>query len=268
MTDAPQQDDFERDIISIVAHDLKTPISSVKGFIELMEHAGPLTDMQKQFAEKALGGLERMEQLVVNLLDLSRIESGLALQRVPCNLRELVQEAVEVVEALAFKRGIKIHFSGRGNYEVMGDPHLLSQVVSNLLGNAIKYNHEQGEVFVALRMDGSAVRFEVRDTGIGIPQEDLPHVFRRFYRANVGSGKVEGSGLGLAIAEMVIEKHAGRIWVTSESGKGSTFSFTIPAARHRRKQDVMQAGESMDGIEDHLQDSKERLEIDSKSDQV
>lgn len=261
--------DFERDLISIVAHDLKTPIGAVKGFIELIQQMGPLNDAQKKFADRALGGLDRMEHLVTNLLDLSRVESEIEIVLIPCDLRKVIQESIELLQGMAVRRNITLMLDVHpGTGFVIGDARLLSLVLNNLLSNAIKYNRDGGEVLVTLLDDGQYVRVDIKDTGIGIAEKDIPHVFKRFYRASTGKEKkIEGSGLGLSIVELIIHRHKGRIWLESEQGVGSTFSFTLPRA-HRQSPTIMRdrdwSSEESDGVDDNLQDSDELLEIDSK----
>jgi signal transduction histidine kinase len=257
--------DFERDLLSIVAHDLKTPIGAVKGFIELIQQMGPLNDAQERFAERALGGLDRMEHLVTNLLDLSRIESGIEMRMLPCDLNKLIQESAELLQGMAALRDITIYIDVHpGMGHVIGDSRLLGMVINNLLSNAVKYNREHGEIWISLSDDSRFVRVDVKDTGIGIAEKDLPHLFKRFFRAsNSKDKKIEGSGLGLAIVEMIVQRHEGRIWVESKAGEGSKFSFTLPHA-YRQAPAVMRdrdwSSEESDGVDDNLQDSEEILD--------
>lgn len=285
MTKAPESnssshDDFDRDLISIVAHDLKTPISAVKGFMQLIELVGPLSEQQQHLVGRAMHSLERMELLVTDLLDLSRIEGRDTIEVAPVDLAEIVTDTVEMLQGLTMARGISVKVNVKsGTAKASGDARWLRQVISNLLSNAIKYNRENGEVIVSLSNESGSVRLDVRDTGVGISTEDQQHIFEQFFRAHQNSDKgdrIEGTGLGLAITERIISKHKGRIWVTSEPGKGSTFSVVLPAAKSKTKSSrrlppamsVALAGESADGIDDSHQDSSEKIEIDSKSDEV
>lgn len=285
MTKAPESnssshDDFDRDLISIVAHDLKTPISAVKGFMQLIELVGPLSEQQQHLVGRAMHSLERMELLVTDLLDLSRIEGRDTIEVAPVDLAEIVTDTVEMLQGLTMARGISVKVNVKsGTAKASGDARWLRQVISNLLSNAIKYNREDGEVIVSLSNESGSVRLDVRDTGVGISTEDQQHIFEQFFRAQQNSDKgdrIEGTGLGLAITERIISKHKGRIWVTSEPGKGSTFSVVLPAAKSKTKSSrrlppvmsVALAGESADGIDDSHQDSSEKIEIDSKSDEV
>ena len=224
------EDDYYTDLISVVAHDLKTPISAVKGFIDLVQQAGPLNERQQHFSDRALASLDRMEHLIADLLEYTRINRGMKMEPIECDVRGLVADAVELVEELAARREVTIHVHDKsGSLMVMADVRLLSEVLNNLIGNAVKYNRDGGKVDVTVSHDDDNVRVDVRDTGIGIAPDDVPHVFERFFRAKGDSAsRVEGSGLGLAIAESVIRQHGGRIWAESVEGEGSTFSFTLP----------------------------------------
>jgi len=274
-------EDFYTDLISIVAHDLKTPISAVKGFIELVQQAGPLNDQQQHFSERALQSLQRMERLVVDLLEYTRISSDTELNPVECDLGVLIRESVEMLEEVAAKREIQFNIEmDDKNGLVMGDVRLLSQVVNNLLSNAVKYNKDGGSVWVTVSNTEQDLQVDVRDSGRGIPPEDLPKVFERFFRSKHNSGtKIEGSGLGLAIVDAIIQKHGGRIWVESEFGEGTTFSFTLPRYHATRRTSESRSitanyyeygGEPLDDLDDDTQeaDDKVDLEIDSQGDAV
>lgn len=219
----------ELDFLSIVAHDLKTPISAVKGFIELIEQAGPLTERQQHFSERAMMGLLRMERMVSDLLDYTRLQSeGMRLDILPCDMHPLVTDAITLQGEAATNRHITIEVDAPDNLQpVMGDMHLLSRVIHNLLSNAIKYNQESGRVRIALIDEGDALRMEIHDTGAGIPAEDLPRIFDRFYRSQSTVNR-EGNGLGLAIVKAIVEKHGGQIWAESEIDKGTSFIVRLP----------------------------------------
>lgn len=269
-----QQEDYYNDLISIVAHDLKTPLSAAKSFIDLLQQAGPLNDQQTHFSERALLSLERMERLVADLLEYARIHSDSAFELTVCDLRTLIHEALEILEETALQRQITIYLDlDNGSALVRGDARMLSQVINNLLSNAIKYNHDGGEIWVRVAETEEGVRVDVRDTGIGIALEDQPKVFERFFRSKPKSGhssRVEGSGLGLAIVHTIIEKHGGRIWVESVKSEGSTFSFLLPLYRYPRDSAPFYGvgDESSDVVNDDMQEPREKPDTDSKSDGV
>lgn len=286
------KDEFESDLISITAHDLKTPVSAARGFMDLILHSGPLNDVQIRYWEKAMSALDRMERIIVSLLDLARLEEGLVLEIEECDLCDLAQEAVELMGPMAAQRDITITFEPTAApVKFNGDERLLYQVISNLISNAIKYNVDGGEVHVVARLERGQARLDVGDTGIGIPAEELAQVFKRFYRTSRReTRKIEGTGLGLTIAEAIIQAHGGRIWVESVLGKGTTFSFELPTSNRRRARggisparrnaearhsgfNVLRgesASEQSDAIDDDSQESPgpEQQESDSRSDEV
>lgn len=218
------------ELLGVVAHDLKTPISAVKGFVELMQHVGPLNERQMHFSERALAGLQLMEQLVARLLELAWIDADRPLEPHETDLAELVMTAVGLLEDQASRRKVTI--------EVEIDPKLtliqaearrLEQVFLNLLSNAVKYNREAGKVWIIVVSKRKEVQVTVRDTGQGIPPEEQESVFERFVRTQASKdNKVEGTGLGLSIVKAVVEKHGGRIWLESVVGEGSSFVFVLP----------------------------------------
>jgi signal transduction histidine kinase len=284
------QDDLSaEDLLAIVAHDLKSPISAVRGYIELIQHAGELNPQQEHYCGRALAGLERMEHLIFGLLDMFRLESELTLEWADCDLGEITQNVIELIEEVAQRRGVEVHVQvGRKVPLVRGDRHLLGQVMLNLLTNAVKYNREGGQVFVRVSSQPDLVRVDVQDTGLGIPEEDQEQVFARFYRAsNSAQARVSGSGLGLAIVKTIIEKHDGYIWLKSTLGEGSIFSFTLPCKEQLSdgtdtpRESASDPGEGRDvyvrshhepsieaddAVDDNTQEAPGSSEIDSTSD--
>ncbi|MBL8160726.1 MAG: HAMP domain-containing histidine kinase [Anaerolineae bacterium] len=216
--------------LNTVAHDLKTPINSVRGCIEMVQQLGPLNEKQEQFAERALTGLKRMEHLVARLLDISWVDAGRPLDLEEVDLRAVIEEAVDLLQEAASQRSITIDVVCDERIGTLrADARRLGQVMDNLLSNAIKYNRDAGSIFISVISRSDTVQVSVQDTGIGISREDQEHIFERFFRARQGvSMRIEGSGLGLAITQGVINKHRGRIWFESELGKGTTFTFTLP----------------------------------------
>jgi signal transduction histidine kinase len=250
--------DYQRNLISTVVHELKTPIAAARGFIELVQQVGPLNPTQTRYTERAMGALQRMELLIASLLEMARLDSDMAITLVVCDLKVLIADAVEMLQAITHKRRIQVEVNIEENARyVMGDLGLLSQVVSNLISNAVKYNRDGGRVAVNAQLVAGSVRVEIHDTGLGISPDDLEHVFEPFMRAKTGE-RIEGSGLGLWIAETVVRKHGGRIWAESVLGDGSVFSFTLPAIGSLND---LVSSEKPDGVEDKKQDS-----IDQKSD--
>lgn len=257
-------DDF--DLLHNFAHDLKAPLGAAKSFVELIEASGDLNERQQHFAHRALQNLARINHNINTLLDFARMESGMELSIEICDLLEVVESTVEMLESSADEKQVRVHIDiPTTNQFVQADFDMLGHVLSNLLSNAIKYNRIGGEVFIKSEDAGEFVRVKVRDTGLGIPKAAVAKVFERFYRVETKAHlSVEGTGLGLAIVKGMIEKHGGEVKVESEEGKGSTFSFTLQRA-NTSSPDYNR--EPTDDIEDHFQESREKHE-DSDSGEI
>ena len=215
------------DVLAVVAHDLRNPVHTVLGAAGVVEviPSGEAHDRHVQMIQRAA---RRMERLISDLLDVASIESGtLSMRKAPVDLTALVSEVLELLEAQARERKIEIHREIEHDVPVvMGDHDRLLQVLSNLIGNAIKLTAEGGNVRLRLTRSGDEVVVSVVDTGIGISPDDLPHVFERFWRAR--DAKAKGVGLGLSIASGIVEAHGGRIWAESQLGVGTTMTFALP----------------------------------------
>jgi signal transduction histidine kinase len=218
------------DLVTAVAHDLKTPLSAIRGFLELMEHAGDFNEQQKYLSARILGALEHMQELIVDFEDVAQLDRGTSLKIIECDFTSLCEEAINIVRVLAQKQSITIDFLARNEAIIVScDAQLIRRVIINLLANAIKYNNVGGSVHLSLHRHQEFLQIDVRDTGYGISEVEQAFVFDRFYRArDTRDKKISGSGLGLAIAKMIVEQHGGRIWLRSVPGEGSTFSFTLP----------------------------------------
>lgn len=251
-----EADRMKSEFISNASHELRTPVTSMKVLIEnitdMIEDVHNNADIarQNQFPEdfeeldrsiEAVKGhirdvyaeANRMHQLVNDLLDVSKLNS----KNVELNLQELdaarvIEEAVATVGPQARQKDIEINISIPGEITLVADRVRLRQILVNLLGNAVKYTQNRGQVLLAVQNLGDVWEFAVVDNGIGIPPEDLPHIFDRFFRVGRDRARVQGaggSGLGLSIAKAAVEHHGGQIFAESEVGKGTTFRFTIPA---------------------------------------
>jgi PAS domain S-box-containing protein len=215
------------EVLAVVAHDLRNPVHTIVGAAGVVEVI-PDGEARERHVQMIQRAARTMERLISDLLDVASIESGtLSLRTAPVNLTALVSEVVEQNEPQARERNIAIKREvGHGTLVVMGDHDRLVQVLSNLLGNAIKFTPEGGSVRVRLTRNGDEALVSVIDTGVGIRPADLPHVFDRFWRARETTAK--GAGLGLSIASGIINAHGGRIWAESEPGVGTTMSFSLP----------------------------------------
>jgi PAS domain S-box-containing protein len=224
---------MKSDMILTASHDLRNPVNLTMGALDLLsKRADNLTTMQKEALDLSLLGVHRIEALIKDLLDLERIERRVGLQLSRCNLAEIAQTVVTELLLTAQQRQQQLVYEDPGaSVYVRGDAQRLYQVVSNLIGNALKYTQPDGLISVALRAGDEQVRLEVRDTGPGISPEAQARIFERFYRAPSVSGDEHGTGLGLAIVKSIVEQHGGRVWVTSTLGQGSTFSVSLPVWR-------------------------------------
>jgi hypothetical protein len=216
------------EVLAVVAHDLRNPVHTVLGAAGVIEVI-PLGEAHTRHMQMIQRAARRMERLISDLLDVASIESGtLSLRSAPIDLTAIVTEVLEPIASQARERKLDVQREiDSGIPTVMGDHDRLVQVLSNLLGNAIKFTPEGGRVRLRVARSGDEVLVSVADNGIGISSSDLPHVFERFWRSQ--DSKEKGAGLGLSIASGIIEAHGGRIWAESELGVGTTMTFTLPA---------------------------------------
>lgn len=221
------------EVVSVVSHQLKTPLSAIKGFLEVLisEDLGKLEAKQKEYLRDALENTQRMMVLVKDLLDVSQIEENkleLKLKRI--NLKELVKEAIKDFSSLTKAKNCTLSFKVVDKIPFLKiDPIKIKQVISNLIYNAIEYNKRKGEVQITLKKQGNNVLFSAKDTGIGIPEKEKKKIFSKFFRSEKAITLCPaGTGLGLFISKAIIEKSGGKIWFESREGKGSTFCFSLP----------------------------------------
>ncbi len=219
-----------RDFISNISHELRTPLASLKALTETLQN-GALSDPEvaPRFLDRMVTEVDALTQMAQELVDLSRIESGqVKLELQPILPNELLQSAAERMKMQAERAGLKLRVVCREDLPGLRvDQSRLEQVLVNLIHNAVKFTHPGGEVTLLAEPTDDAVQFAVKDSGIGIPADDVPRIFERFYRVDK-SRTGSGTGLGLSIARHIIEAHGGKIWAESVEGQGSTFFFTIP----------------------------------------
>jgi signal transduction histidine kinase len=222
--------DSSNEWLDTVAHDLRTPINLVYGCLDVIQNLGPLNEKQMHYLDRAFAGLKRMEHLIARLKDITWVDSTAPLELSDINLSKLIEEAVDLLLESAEQQNVKVRTNISSDIgTIRGDAGRLAQVLDNLLSNAIKYNKQDGTVVIRAVQENDSVVIMVQDTGIGIAEDDQPHVFDRFFRAPEGIRlKIEGSGLGLAITQGIIQRHGGRIWVESEPNVGSSFYFSLP----------------------------------------
>jgi signal transduction histidine kinase len=223
-------DKLKSDFVSMVSHELKTPLAAMRTSAQVLEVADIATETKREMLDIILRNIDRQTNLVNDLLDLSRIESGrMELKIESVLLGSVIADSIESVKQAASEEGIKLDVElPEGLSSVKGDREKLTQVVINLLNNAIKFTPRSGEISIKARELNGQVEVKVSDTGIGIPPEDLDSVFDKFYQVDSTlTREAGGTGLGLAICKGIIEAHRGRIWAESELDKGSTFIFRL-----------------------------------------
>jgi two-component system, OmpR family, phosphate regulon sensor histidine kinase PhoR len=234
ITQLKELDQLKSEFVSVVSHDLRSPLTAILGYVQLLERAGPLNEAQKEFVTRVQQSVSNITSLITDLLDLGRLEAGLDLTLTECLANEILQEIVEdlqpSVEAKQMVLDLKLSPSVG---PVLGDRNRLHQAFSNILTNAIKYTPECGQLTLELVEQEGQVIVRVSDTGVGIPPADQPYIFDKFFRAGNVAGSYEGTGLGLSIVKSVVERHYGRIWVSSELNQGSTFTIVLPTIQRR-----------------------------------
>jgi signal transduction histidine kinase len=237
--------DRSRDFLADVSHELRTPITALRMSNELLsETAGDDPDTRAEFLESSRQQLERLDWLAQNLLELSKLDSGLVLLDLrPDDLRAAVESSVEQAQASAHRRGVSLKLSlPPSPVRIRHDPQRIGQVVTNLVGNALKFTPRGGSVTVELEPDPEGARIVVRDTGVGIDASELPRIFDRFYRGTMANeARGSGSGLGLAIVKSIVDLHAGRIGVDSRLGSGTTFTLILPLDPRAMPETIKQA---------------------------
>lgn len=218
------------EFIGIASHELKTPLTSIKAYLQLMERISA-DAKNKLYVSKTLGFVSKLESLVSDLLDVSKIQAGkLSILMEPCSLNMCIMNAIESVQHTTASHQITFKTKVEG-IMIYADCNRIEQVVINLLTNAIKYSPSADLVQVTSWSDESNGYVEVRDFGIGIPEDQQKKIFERFYRAEGSPAQISGLGIGLFITQEIVRRHKGRIWVESEPGKGSGFFVSIPLAR-------------------------------------
>jgi len=226
-----QLDALKSEFVATVSHDLRSPLTLIRGYATMLEMVGELNEQQQGYVRKIVVGVEGMAHLVNNLLDLGRIEAGIGLQLEMIPVTALVERVVSSLQVQATQKRMQLTLDVDPKIAAVieADQALLQQGLHNLVENAIKYTERGGQVRVHVSTENDNLIFEVRDTGIGISPLDQPRLFEKFYRgARQGMKKQQGSGLGLAIVKSIAERHGGKVWVESQLGKGSTFYLSLP----------------------------------------
>jgi len=229
ITHFKELDRIKSEFVSTVSHDLRTPLTTIQGYVSLLDRVGPLNEQQQEFVQRIRTSVADITELIGELLDLGRIEAGHDMEMEPVQMEEIVSSVVEECRPLAMAKRQELRWEPQPLPAVQGNPRRLRQVVENLLSNAIKYTQEGGWVAVEASAAEHYLLVRVSDNGIGIPLADQPYIFERFYRVESEETQgIKGTGLGLTIVRSVVEKHGGRVWVESRPGEGSVFSVVLP----------------------------------------
>jgi len=224
-------DRMRAELLTMVSHDLHTPLTAIKGSLEVLQHETVGIELSRELLGIAQKNADRLFRMVSDILDLARIEAGrFQRRREPFDGVMSLRATIDRLRRMAEEREIAVSLTVPEDLAaVSADSVRVEQVFANLLGNALKFTPNGGQIAVAVKDMGPELLVEIRDSGVGIPKEHLNRIFDRFYRVPLPAGsEVEGTGLGLSICKAVVEEHGGRIWVESQVGRGSTFFVTIP----------------------------------------
>ncbi|HSH55592.1 MAG TPA: ATP-binding protein [Candidatus Limnocylindrales bacterium] len=229
-------DETKDDFISMASHQLRTPLTSVKGYLSMVLEgdAGELTDMQRKMLDQSYLSSQRMVFLIADLLNVSRLKTGkFVIEPTRLHLQRVVQDEVNQLKETAKSRKLKLTYDKPAHMpELVMDETKIRQVLMNFIDNAIYYTPAGGEIHVSLKETDQTIEFRVNDSGIGVPRQEQPHLFTKFYRAgNARRARPDGTGLGLFMAKKVIIAQGGALIFESQEGKGSTFGFIFPKAK-------------------------------------
>ncbi|MEJ2149813.1 MAG: ATP-binding protein [Chloroflexota bacterium] len=223
---------IKSELLTMASHDLRSPLTAILTYVDLIDRMGNLNDKQRDFGENIKASVQSITDLIDDLLQLNQIEAGLDRHRERASLDQVVRHTIEALKGQADVKHQLLTVNVAGNVpQVFGDPIRLRQMLMNLVSNAIKYTPDGGVVGVSLFEEGGEAVLVVSDTGIGIPAEDQPHIFDKFYRVDKNKTDFQGLGLGLSIVRSIVDLHNGRVWVESQPGQGTTFTVVLPAAK-------------------------------------
>jgi len=228
ITRLKELDRVKTDFVNNVSHDLRSPLTAVYGFIGLIDRVGPINQQQAEFIRHVQASLQNITSLINDLLDLGRLEASIDIAMVDINLKVILSQVIDSLEYQWSEKMQEVALNIPDELPIiLGNPLHLQRMVSNLIENAIKFTPVAGHIEIRCRPEAGQVILEVSDNGPGIPLEDQPHVFEKFYRGSNLSEQTQGTGLGLSIVKSIVEKHQGRVWVES-SPRGTTFTVILP----------------------------------------
>jgi two-component system NtrC family sensor kinase len=222
-------DAIKTDFVNTVSHDLRSPLTAIMGYVDLIERTGTVTDMQRDFIHRVQLSVHNISTLVDDLLRLGRIEADADSRKDDVYLDQLIGYVGEQLAERFDQHSHHFVYERPQTFPpIKANPMQMQSLIENLLENAIKYTPEGGTISVYTKVEKKQVVMQISDNGIGIPALDLPYIFDKFYRASNVDSDVIGTGLGLSIVKSVVENHQGRIWVDSKQGQGTTFSVVLP----------------------------------------
>ncbi|WP_455389162.1 GAF domain-containing sensor histidine kinase, partial [Petrachloros mirabilis] len=230
---------LKSNFVSVVSHELRTPMTSIKAYLDNMLDGmtGPLNEKQCQYLSRMRINIDRLTRMIIDLLDLTKIESGRVEMRMqPISIAEFINETIESIRPLTAEKSILLEAQVPTVLpRIQGDRDKLAQILTNLIGNATKFTPAGGTILVKTEVSEASNMLQicVSDTGCGIPQDELPKVFEKFFRGSATPEGTKGAGLGLAIVKSLVELHGGQVWVESTQRKGSSFFFAIPSSHHQ-----------------------------------
>jgi len=222
-------DQMKNDFVHTVSHDLRSPLTAVLGYAELVERVGPLTEQQHEFVRRIQSSVQNITALVNELLDLGRLEAGFDSRRESVQLESIVTYSLGQFDPLIKEKQLRLNQEVAPNMPALrANPIRIRQMIDNLVGNSVKYTPVGGSITVSVRSEDNQIIFEVRDSGPGIPRDEQLRIFEKFYRATNVAG-TKGSGLGLSIVKSIVDSYHGRVWVESDVNQGAAFFLVLPA---------------------------------------
>ena len=234
ITQLKRVDRIKNEFVSAISHDLRSPLTAIMGYVELIERVGEINDIQKDFIQKIVNSVHNISNLIDDLLNLSQIEASYQPDREPVQINKLIHYATQAYSKQIMEKNLNIELSLQpGDVTIYGDSAQMRQLFENLLENSIKYTPNEGNIFIKTTIQDKQFIFQIRDSGIGIPKNEQPHVFEKFYRASNIDERIIGTGLGLAIVKSITENHKARIWVDSDINQGSTFTIVLPLHKNK-----------------------------------
>jgi PAS domain S-box-containing protein len=226
-------DQMKSDFVNTVSHDVRSPLTAVLGYAELVERVGPLTEQQQEFVRRIQGSVQSITALVNELLDLGRLEAGFDSRRESVQLESILTYSLGLFDPLVKEKQLQLTQEVAAELPPLrANPIRIRQMIDNLLGNAIKYTPPGGRISVNLSSQDRQIIFEVKDTGPGIPRDEQLRIFEKFYRASNVAG-TKGSGLGLSIVKSIVDSYHGRVWVESNVNEGASFIVVLPSIEPR-----------------------------------